>query len=242
MEDLKQLLSCLNAKSSLEDIKETFEKIANILLLHTEIAIGENIRYTLEEIEFYYYNKGVFEEDYHTCTYPRDCDACDFFWHYSGVDICFQSYNDAFGGILIRSLRKNIYNADEGLIGGPMRCATDLANCSIKTGNKIKLIIHDNNIKTSSTPSKTIRQGIKADYEVLDGNIKTIKPVVEYCYYLPQENKWKRSKDDMHVLVEDKLTKKKSYVKKIRTDYYKDNPEDRVNNIQKALNNKKTLK
>ena len=123
--ELKSLLSEWYKKSSKDEIVEIFDKIAKILLLHTEITIGNDIRYTLEEIEFYYYKKGVFEEEYNICTYPRNSNALEFFWHYSGVDICFKSYENAFGGILIRSLRKKKNNIDEGLIGGPMRCSTE---------------------------------------------------------------------------------------------------------------------
>jgi hypothetical protein len=238
MEELKELLSKVDTVSSKNEIESVFSKIAEDLMLKTEIKIGKDIRYTLEEIEFYYYKKGVFEEEYNLCTYPRDCNAGDFFWHYSGVDICFKSFDDAFGGILIRSLRKKVGNTDEGLIGGPMRCAIDLANCCVKKGESIKLKIHEQKIR-DKTPSKTIRQGIKADYgELLDDNKTTIrpKPVVNYCYYISQDKDWNRSRDNAYVLVEDKVTKKKSYVKKSKTDYYKDNPEKRMDNIQKALN------
>ena len=244
MEELKKLLSCLNADLNVKDVEDTFEKIAKILLLKTVIKIGEDkdIRYTLEEIEFYYYKKGVFEEGYNLCTYPRDCDAGELFWHYSGVDICFKSYDDAFGGILIRSLRKKIGDTDEGLIGGPMRCATDLANCCVKKGKPICLEIDEHLIKKKQNLLKTVRQGIKADYEeeeLLDDNKITIRrpiPVVSYCYYIRQDNDWNRKRENVYVLVEDKKTKKKSYVRNWKTDYYKDNPENRIYNIQKALN------
>ena len=237
MEELKKILSKVDTVSSKDELETEFAGIAKDLLFNTEIIIGEDIRYTLEDIEFYYYKKGVFEEGYNICTYPRDCDAGDFFWHYSGVDICFKSYDDAFGGILIRSMRKKVGNTDEGLIGGPMRCATDLANCCVKTGESIKLKIHEQE-KDNRTPLKTIRQGIKADYEELfDDNKKTIRPVVNYCYYNGQDNKcWNRSRNKAYVLVEDKTTKKKSYVKKLKTDYYKDNPEKRIDNIVTELN------
>lgn len=231
------LLSKLNETSTENDIKSEFDKIAKILLLHTEIAIGDDIRYTLEEIEFYYYKKGVFEKNYNTCTYPRDCNALDFFWHYSGVDICFQSYENAFGGILIRSLRKKKNNIDEGLIGGPMRCSTELINNCVNTNHKIKIIVNKEQIKENVTPWKTtIRQGIKSDYKIKDRAKKTINPLVEYCYYNSQGNDWKRDRINEYVLVKDKNTNKKFYKKGPKTDYYKDNPECRISNIEKTLN------
>ena len=57
MEDLKQLLSQLDANSSVGSIESTFSKIAEILLLHSKICIGDKI-YTIEEIEFYYFKNG----------------------------------------------------------------------------------------------------------------------------------------------------------------------------------------
>lgn len=241
-EKLKIILSKVDTVSSKDGIESKFSEIAEDLLLKTEIKIGEDIRYTLEEIEFYYYKKDVFEEGYNICTYPRDCDAGDFFWHYSGVDICFKSYDDAFGGILIRSMRKKVGDTDEGIIGGPMRCAIDLANCCAKTGESLKLEIREKE-KDKRTTSKTIRQGVKADYEeLLDDNKKTIRPVVNYCYYIIQDNGWNRKRNNAYVLEEDKTTKKKSYVKKPKTDYYKDNPEKRIENVQIALNKTKTNK
>ena len=233
--ELKSLLSEWYKKSSKDEIDEIFDKIAEILLLHTEITIGDDIRYTLEEIEFYYYKKGVFEKDYNICTYPRDCNALDFFWHYSGVDICFQSYENAFGGILIRSLKKKKNNTDEELIGGPMRCSIDLINNCVNTDHKLNIKIEKEPIKKDSF-SKTVRQGIKSDYKIIDGAEKDIKSLVRYCYYISQGNDWNRNRKNEYVLVKDKNTNKKLYIKKEKTDYYKDNPENRIQNIKKDLN------
>ena len=137
---LKSLLKTTVEKES--DLFQLFADVADILLLHTEIAIGDNIRYTVEEIEFYYFKNGCFDNSIYNCSYPRNSKACDFLWHYSGVDICFESTNDSFGGVLIRSLKKRTIEnggcTNDELIGGPMRCATDMANASMKTGNRMK--------------------------------------------------------------------------------------------------------
>ena len=56
MEELKQLLSQLNEKSSEDDIKSTFTQIADILLFNSYIKT-ENGNYRLLEIEFYFRTK-----------------------------------------------------------------------------------------------------------------------------------------------------------------------------------------
>ena len=117
-------------KESLKDFKEIktfqdyFDSIAKYIFGNVAIVIGDSnskqIKYYLEEIEFYYNNlskkdldsaKNKSEKEknfinHFSCTYKRNRDAGQLFWHYSGVDICFQSYpeDNCYGGILIRSM------------------------------------------------------------------------------------------------------------------------------------------
>ena len=76
--------------------------------------------------------KNNFDKDWNRETYPRNKNARDFFFHYSGVDICFQCHYDdidkdneygEFGGILIRSLRDG-----EKILAGPLFCANMMLN------------------------------------------------------------------------------------------------------------------
>lgn len=76
------------------------------------------------EIEFYVYKHGE-HEDRHV--YPRIKKAKDIFFHYSGMDICFNTSEnkDCFGGILIRALERE---EDKQFIGGPLVCVNEVLN------------------------------------------------------------------------------------------------------------------
>lgn len=109
-------------ENKFEDYENKFEEIAKILLNEVAIRKG-NKKYYIKEIEFYLY------DDRHRdiITYPRTCEAGQWFFHPSGVDISFESHvntlddeyglfrpvldKDAFfGGVLIRQ----IYPAGKG--------------------------------------------------------------------------------------------------------------------------------
>lgn len=118
-------------ENDLKGFQDKCEEIAEKLLKNYCIQCGEK-KYYFAEIEFYYYDKERWNNKWNEKTYPRDKkDAGDFFFHYSGVDICFNSKFDEgkFGGILIRSLK------DDGhFITGPSVCMLEiLNNCSGKT-------------------------------------------------------------------------------------------------------------
>ena len=110
--------------------------IAKTLFENYSIVCGDKV-YRFAEIEFYYYkkeesDKNNFDKDWNRETYPRNKDAGDLFFHYSGVDICFQCHYDdidknneygEFGGILIRSLRDGTK-----IFAGPLFCANLMLN------------------------------------------------------------------------------------------------------------------
>lgn len=90
----------------IKDFQKYFDDIAKYIFGNVAIVIGNSdskqIKYYLEEIEFYYNNDKIEEEkitftpkdgkkNFFSCTYKRIKDAKQLFWHYSGVDICFQS-------------------------------------------------------------------------------------------------------------------------------------------------------
>lgn len=128
LDDLKKLLD-LSQLHTEEEIKKRFETLANELLMNYQIKKG-NDSYKFLEIEFYYCTKGHLD----LMTYPRNADAGMWFFHNSGVDITFKSTTNSvndmvdtsgdfyFGGILVRSLRKN----DKEVICGPLNCVDDL--------------------------------------------------------------------------------------------------------------------
>lgn len=133
-ENLKELLQSVKPNLREEDLKNKFEEIAKKLF--TEYYIEKNgIKYYFMELEFYYYCDN--HKDF--ITYPRYAEAGDWFFHASGVDICFDSNleydeNDKittdlkkahFGGILIRSLKKVTPDFVKFLTG-PHNCCYDL--------------------------------------------------------------------------------------------------------------------
>ena len=117
---------------------DTLEKIAKGIICNSYINNGSDTKYIPIEIEFYYHShrlpfkKGEnYEKDH--ITYPRDIqDSGKLLYHYSGIDICFQSKNRVkekieFGGILIRYLLK-IKDNNEEIIYGPLCCKDVLLN------------------------------------------------------------------------------------------------------------------
>lgn len=128
MEDIMQLL-----KSPFEKLEGNSEKfqskcsdIATKLIQYFCIECGTK-KYYFAEIEFYYYKVGLWDEEWNKKTYPRTGKkAGDFFFHYSGVDICFDSEfkKGEFGGILIRSLK----DTDGNFITGPSVCSLEIMN------------------------------------------------------------------------------------------------------------------
>ena len=116
-----------------KDPNVLFNSLAKILLNKCIIKVGEK-NYRMLEIEFYLYSSN--HQD--LITYPRVDAGGNWFFHQSGVDICFKSYckikdnhfcideSNNFGGILIRSIievdKEMNYIADSGPIHGPMKC------------------------------------------------------------------------------------------------------------------------
>lgn len=124
MKDLKQLLSCLNEKSNVETITNTFKEIADILLSKSFIKTKDG-NYRMMEIEFYF--KNLYHKDEVTIT--RDEEAGMWWLHNWGVDLTFRSDGENFcGGILIRSIAKinDKYEFQEPMICGPEKCCWEL--------------------------------------------------------------------------------------------------------------------
>lgn len=198
-----ELLKEIQEKKSEEDLLQFFTKVADYLFNHVAIQAGET-KFTFAEIEFYYYKKDVFEGPMYNCTYPRTKHAGQFFWHYSGMDICFESNEEdrCFGGILIRSIKK-----DGEIIAGPMRCSDEIMNsCEGEMPRLIENKTHVGEIE------QTNRYGIKAD----ETDNKTD---MKLRYYIKQDS-WYRKRNG--VLVADQTTG--GYKEVSKTDYYTAQP------------------
>ena len=190
------LVELSKAKNQTSDsIEAYFKGLAAILFNQIDILAGSN-RYSFAEIEFYYYNKdhqlvgGQYKDTYKR-EKPRGC----FFWHLSGIDICFDSDGKShYGGILIRSLVKD----DGSLITGPMCCCDELMNSCAASGTNEKPafipVLVDKEKLTSIIPESTRRQGIEEDKK---------KGAMDLCFYTDQKP-WKNHKGYIYAARPDK--------------------------------------
>lgn len=174
--DLKDLLSMRGVESEM-DIEQRFSDIAEILLAKTAIRKGERY-YFLTDIEFYWFSKN--HKD--TITYPRKCNAGDWFFHNSGVDIAFESYvrtpikngkrkpvlngTERFGGILIRGMKPETNWLAEGEVktfDGPYKAVDELFDrfSAIEMPSDFPILVpynHSGNIQTSPRKNLLVRK------------------------------------------------------------------------------------
>lgn len=161
--DIKELLQMPDNMAE-KDIQEKFENIANKLMKEFCLLCGEK-KFYFAEIEFYYYDKARFNDEWNWVTYPRTGKkAGDLFFHYSGFDICFDSSFDdgKFGGILIRSLKEE----NGTYITGPSVCLLDVLNTCSESG-KLPVIKEDDGNKECEIGISINRYGIQNDTKPL---------------------------------------------------------------------------
>ena len=132
---LKELLTKESLlENGVNGLEEKFDEIAKILLTKTKIVKGTR-EYYITDIEFYLYCDR--HED--IITYPRSCEAGDWFFHDSGVDISFGSNlsfeddkailknNSFFGGILLRGIKPvGGYSSSKNLTDAPKNIVDEL--------------------------------------------------------------------------------------------------------------------
>ena len=163
MADLKKLLeiSDINKRNALSK----FTEIAETLMRNYVIKKGQK-EYAIIEIEFYLYSPS--HRDY--ITYPREIEAGRWFFHQSGVDLSFKSFNvkdikkvenekqrfseATFGGILIRGIYKldNSIKEEERYIFGPQNCVNELwdnFDAFKKISNKYPFLELDSKVKNN---------------------------------------------------------------------------------------------
>ena len=131
------------------------------------------------EIEFYYYEKGKWDDKWNEVTYARDGHkAGDLLYHLSGIDICFDShydnYNAKFGGILIRAIK----DEEEAITAGPLTCKDEILNAC--KGKQMPIL------KQLSTQR---RIDLKPTYRAL-GEKDIDKENDRLCFYDSQINDW----------------------------------------------------
>lgn len=129
MKDLNELKQALKNITTVGGCLN-YREISKTLLCDCVIIKGET-EYRIREIEFY-----LFRPDYQDyVTYPRTCNAGDWFFHNSGVDIAFQSKSstpkadpktDCFGGVLIRTVECIKGKNEKRLFDGPIKVVNEL--------------------------------------------------------------------------------------------------------------------
>ena len=177
-------------------IQNRCSEIAKTLVENYCIKCGDKT-FCFGEIEFYYYKKekpggNNYDKDWNRETYPRNKNAGEFFFHYSGVDICFQCHfeeeakdNDfgEFGGILIRSLRDG-----NNILAGPLFCTNAMLNAC-----KGSLPVLEKTDCQRCDFSLTTRCGISSD--------KSLE--LSLCYYVTHvngkslEKEWGKASDSL---------------------------------------------
>ena len=106
---------------SLDPNKATQEEIENFMsdLLEKYVLEVAGKQFAFAEIETY--------TNADKNTYKRTSSAGDIFFHNYGFDICFESSEEAYGGVLVRSLWQ--FGRAEPIVG-PRRCANAILNIS----------------------------------------------------------------------------------------------------------------
>ena len=199
-EALDKLFSPIYIAPKISD--DTLESIAEGIICHSYIDNGSDTKYIPIEIEFYYHSPRLpfkqdenYEKDH--ITYPRDIkESGKLLYHYSGIDICFQSKNSEsegseFGGILIRSLLK-IKDNNEEIIYGPLCCKDVLLN----EANKLPSLEYpaDNCNEYNLTASK--RVGISN--ENTDLNLRYYAKEYETKEKASVSKRWAYKNGDIH--------------------------------------------
>lgn len=239
MKEIKEINSVLenpldfidskNKKEIIRQIPNLYKAIAKKLFEEYDILIydskGIEHYYSFAEIEFYYHKKGMLNRDVDNCVYPRTCEAGKFLWHDTGVDICFKSECDIedyyFGGILIRSL---IDKKDNQIIGGPGRCANELAFLC-RAGDTPHLCPKGK--KEEVNICQTYRQGISCD----------VKAKVEYCYFIKMKDRnWNRIKEIIKM-----YSNFSGYIREKVTYRYPNNPENRDEKLKGKREDKEKI-
>ena len=123
MKSLKELFN-IDSLLNHPNFNDALKKLAETIMNEYCIDNG-SYHYRPIEIEFYIYDKDRHPDKH---VYPRDNkSASDLFFHYSGVDVCFESSLEKghFGGILIRALERD---SDKQSFGGPLVCVNEILN------------------------------------------------------------------------------------------------------------------
>ncbi len=217
MKELKQMLeNPFDTIETKENFQEKCEQIAKDLFSKYCIKCKEKEFY-FAEIEFYYWQKGKWDEKWNQVTYARDgCEAGELFFHPSGVDICFDSTfdekngckNPKFGGILIRSIMDECGK----VVAGPWNSMMAILNAC--KGGSMPHLFGATKRQHTPTVMSTYRQLGEVDM------VEEEKNPLHLCFYdvaIPKDN-WNFEKKSFNK-TEAKEETTKTYYNKTRFKY-----------------------
>ena len=208
METIEELKDALAAPERLvknpQKVFDEFKGFAASLMKNFQIEKGDN-RYWMTEIEFYIYT----DSHRDIITYPRNCEAGQWFFHASGVDLSFKSEVDSnarnlvrkpelsrqsvFGGILIRKIVMDGNPSIEA--PGPIKVIDELFDRfdALKAPKDFPIIVEAKSPRDNSVHSG-IRVGMKEE-----GKTKVPKILYNYCGSQIPEEELIRSHDTYRV-------------------------------------------
>lgn len=202
--DFVELMCNLKGKRKYKSLDERFNVMAKDLMNSLSIVAG-NEYYRIVECEIYYYDKEN-HPDIYTHKSPKQLEACNWYFHGSGIDITFGNKSqNIYGGILIRGIR-----GDNRYISGPLNVKDELLN---KMGN---ILSEKNNIFVTRlladdipkfVPIQSTRIGLKKKSE---DKLNFIQKPYRYIYPV-KEHKFKNKSAVITKLLKDKeITKEQA--------------------------------
>ncbi|MGN1254619.1 MAG: hypothetical protein ACI4T9_08545 [Prevotella sp.] len=160
MEELNQLLRKVTTINNDDDAERIFSEVAQELMSNYVIK-KQDKQYRLLEIEFYW-NSAQHPD---VSTYRRKMKEGYWFLHPSGLDITFPSDEDAYGGILIRTIQS--IDHPEEIYSGPWKCSDALFDFIPLDGAKSDIIPQLRKTVSplfSGVPEQALRQGITKEH------------------------------------------------------------------------------
>lgn len=142
--------------SSLDPNETSQKEIENFMrgLLQDYALEVAGVKFAFAEIETY--------TNADKNSYKRTSSAGDIFFHNFGFDICFNSSEEAYGGVLVRSLWP-LEGAEP--IAGPRRCANAILNISAPNLSFCLLEAGENSQKAAEFSSRIRRTDFDASGE-----------------------------------------------------------------------------
>jgi len=127
-------------------------------------------------------------------SYKRESSTGNIFFHNFGFDICFNSSEEAYGGVLVRSLLRL---SDHEIINGPRRCANAILNISARSLSFCLLEAGENRQEMDKFSCRVRRADFDASGNPIDDRRRLTSHEFESWLAEPGEKEAKRYKKDI---------------------------------------------